>query len=286
MLNFIKRKILFAVIGLAIYSVAHANMSIFKELYKQFDPQKSHKEKSVKKNHDSAPAETNLATAFSACKDRFPYQSPPVVDKNLTGPTKELCFDDFAVLYSSKTKTPVYSIEKLNPAILEAAKGEQRTNKFYEEARLPHADRSTLSDYKGTGYDRGHNAPAGDRASEEAMAQSFSLANMVPQVAEHNRGIWSKIEGDTRKYINRANTDIYVFTGPYFENKNNPKTIGSNHVWVPDFMWKVVYNPSNNKVLIHWSRNIESPLPGEKIDNIISYEEFSNKTGLHLIKVN
>ncbi len=59
-------------------------------------------------------------------------------------------------------------------------------------------------------------APAGDMHTAEAMAQSFSLANMVPQDQRQNAGPRNKIEADTRKYIMCARGDVCVFTGPVY----------------------------------------------------------------------
>ena len=113
--------------------------------------------------------------------------------------------------------------------------GLRRTDKFYAEARLPRSERAELDDYKGSGYSRGHMAPAGDMSTPDAMAQSFSLANMVPQDQTHNGGAWSQIEQDTRKYVMRASGDVYVFTGPVYADK--PRTIGSG-VAVPAYIYK------------------------------------------------
>ena len=59
-----------------------------------------------------------------------------------------------------------------------------------------------LADYKGSGYDRGHLAPAGDMAwSKKAMSESFFLTNMSPQVPGVHRGMWRILEEQIRTCI-------------------------------------------------------------------------------------
>jgi hypothetical protein len=139
---------------------------------------------------------------FSACRQFFAGEKPPVVAPR--SPDRALCYDAFAILHSGESKTPIFVAERLNRASVADA-NEKRTNRFFPDARLPSAERATLDDYKDSGFDRGHMAPAGDMPTAQAMAQSFSLANMVPQVPEHNRGTWAKsVEAATRKYAARA----------------------------------------------------------------------------------
>ena len=123
-----------------------------------------------------APTSSN-ADNFSACRQFFAAGQPPVVAPRPTH--RALCYDAFARLHSGESKTAVFVAEKLNRASIADA-DEKRTNKFFADARLRSAERATLDDYKGSGFDRGHLAPAGDMPTAQAMAQSFSLANMVP----------------------------------------------------------------------------------------------------------
>lgn len=83
------------------------------------------------------------------------------------------------MLHRGETRTPVFVAEKLNRQSILVA-DEKRTEKFFADTRLPFAERSELNVYKGSGYARGHMAPAGDMPTPTAMAQSFSLAKMVP----------------------------------------------------------------------------------------------------------
>lgn len=205
---------------------------------------------------------------FDQCKELFPNQQIP------TSPQagRDLCFDGFAIYYSPQDKKPIYTIEKLHHKQF-LTPHPRRTNQFYEEARLPFAERAQLSDYRGSGYDRGHNAPAGDMHTDQSMAQSFSLANMMPQARQNNQGIWSKnVEEPTRQYIKRASGDVYVYTGSIGKSGS----IGNGRVTVPSHIFKLVYDPSKNSAWAYWVENTNEA----NMNPPISYEELVQKTGI------
>ncbi|MDD3902207.1 MAG: DNA/RNA non-specific endonuclease [Sphaerochaeta sp.] len=98
---------------------------------------------------------------------------------------------------------------------------------------------STLSDYRSSGYDRGHLIPAADLSySEEAMSDSFFMSNMSPQEGQFNRGIWSKLEATVRNFADTEG-EIYVVTGPVLTD-GPYKTIGKSEVSVPNYYYKAI----------------------------------------------
>jgi endonuclease G len=108
-----------------------------------------------------APAEP--VVGFSACRQFFPGELPRVPQLQQRQP-RDLCYDAFAILHSGRTKTPVFVVEKLTAAQLADASDEERTNKFFADARMPSAERATLDDYKGSGFDRGSHGARGRHA--------------------------------------------------------------------------------------------------------------------------
>ena len=115
------------------------------------------------------------AAGFSDCPQFFAGGKPPIVQPRPK--LRGICYDSFAILHSGETKTPVFVAERLNRAAVADA-DEKRTNRFFEDARLPSAERARLDDYKGSGYSRGHMAPAGDMPTAQAM-DSWVMARMV-----------------------------------------------------------------------------------------------------------
>ena len=109
-------------------------------------------------------------------------------------------------------------------------------------------------------------APAGDMPTPAAMAQSFSLANIVPQSQKQNSGPWAKIEEDTRYYALRAKGDVYVITGPVFDQSTT--TIGANQVRVPSHLFKLVYDAETGRAWAHLQANADSTEAGPPIATV------------------
>jgi endonuclease G, mitochondrial len=145
---------------------------------------------------------------------------------------------------SGVSRTPLTSAEHLTHARIEAARRLERENAFHDEDQLPPGQRARLSDYAGSGFDRGHAAPSGDMSAPEAQQESFSLANMVPQDPGSNRCLWEGIESAVRALTVRAG-EVWVVTGPIFEGENLRSLDG--RVLVPTSLFKAIDLPSRGQ---------------------------------------
>jgi len=117
------------------------------------------------------------------------------------------------------------------------AKIYERENKFIPDPAVK-TGTACDRDYAGSGYDRGHLAPASDMGwSAVAMSESFYYSNISPQVPSFNRGVWKRLEELVRTWAVENDT-VYVVTGPVLTQ--GLSTIGPNRVSVPRYYYKVV----------------------------------------------
>ena len=218
------------------------------------------------------------ADDLSQCSQSF-YGGvyPEFSNKKLSNNTQALCMDGFAVMYSGVSRTPLWSAEHLNRKRLQQAKQIDREDSFHEESRLPQSMRAKLSDYSGSGYDRGHLAPNGDMANRSQQYDSFSLANIAPQSPRNNRYIWRNIESATR-YLTQQYGEVYTITGVAFTDKKAKQLAG--RVLVPSHFFKAVYIPASNQAGVYYAPNDES----ERIE-IISIDELTAKIGIDVLPV-
>lgn len=162
----------------------------------------------------------------------------PVLSPGLQAEVRVIRRRGYVLAHSSIRKEPLWVSEGIPQDQLDGPA--KRRDNFKPDPELPEGERSELADYKGSGFDRGHQAPAEDMTKDQdLMDESFYLSNMCPQVGQgFNQQIWASLEAWARDEI-RGHGGGWVITGPLFLDEEG-KTIGPNGVAVPSHFFKVV----------------------------------------------
>jgi len=140
----------------------------------------------------------------------------------------------YALSYNNSTRIPNWVSWQLNASWLGPV---QRLNDFRPDPSLPMGWYRVLpSDYNGSGFDRGHVAPSGDRTNTlENNSATFLMTNILPQSADNNRGPWEKLESYCRELV-MAGKELYIVAGGY----GRKRTIAKGKIVAPAHTWKVV----------------------------------------------
>lgn len=112
-----------------------------------------------------------------------------------------------------------------------------RQDDFRPDPQLPAGWYQVLdTDYSGSGYDRGHMTPSGDRTrSVLDNSATFLMTNIIPQLAANNQGPWNDFENYCRSLVSQGN-ELYIFSG----GAGVAGTISQGRIVVPQVTWKVV----------------------------------------------
>ena len=132
--------------------------------------------------------------------------------------------------------------------------------------------------YKGSGYDRGHLCPAGDRRfSEYAYNETFYTSNISPQDRAFNSGIWNRLEIQTRQWCKQYGS-LYIVVGGVLED--GLKEIGDEGVDVPNSFYKLVFRKEGNSinVLAFLMPNKERKEPLDHF--LVTVDELEKLTGI------
>ena len=133
-------------------------------------------------------------------------------------------------------------------------------------------------EYRGSGYSRGHMAPAMDmRWDKTAMAQCFYMTNMCPQDIKLNNDHWRVLEEKVHRWAKRDKR-LMVYTGPIVGK--NPAKIGKDKpsIAVPDAFFKVIYAPDQGRAIAFIYSN--KPCPGGIAKYAVTVAEVERRTGL------
>jgi endonuclease G len=142
----------------------------------------------------------------------------------------------YTVSYNPQRRIPNWVAYRLDKD--EVTDTYSRADKFLPDPMVK-KDAVVTKDYSGSGYDRGHMAPAGDmRWSEQAMRESFYMTNICPQNHNNNAGDWKDLEELVRDLARRYGS-IYICCGPIVTDENT--TIGTaRKIVVPQAFFKVL----------------------------------------------
>jgi endonuclease G, mitochondrial len=130
--------------------------------------------------------------------------------------------------------------------------------------------------YKGSGYDKGHLCPAGDRRSSlKLYEETFLTSNISPQKRDFNAGLWNRLEQKTRYWAQKYD-GVYVITAGVL--KGNMVTIGSENVAVPNFFYKVLMTKDKTKMIAFLIPHNDSDEPLYKY--VVCVDELEKRTGI------
>lgn len=155
---------------------------------------------------------------------------------------------------------------------------DQRKRPFFIEDPKVKTKSADWRNYKGSGYDRGHLCPAGDRRfSEQAYNETFYTSNISPQDRDFNAGVWNRLELQVRDWARRYD-ELFVVTGGVLEP--GLKEIGEEDVDVPRYYYKIIARgeSSDPKILAFLFLGRESNKPLRQFT--VSVDEIEKRTGI------
>lgn len=165
-------------------------------------------------------------------------------------------FETFVVEWDPRLRVPRWVLETFNAETLQGT-GTRKLSEFKEDGAIHPNFRASLVSYRGSGYDRGHMAPAANhKSSQKAMDDTFVLANIAPQVGEgFNRDYWARFERFVQDLAYGICDDVYVVTGPLFLPRPSQKGWMMQYdmlgqpprlMGIPSHFFKVVLGKSND----------------------------------------
>lgn len=151
---------------------------------------------------------------------------------------------------------------------------------FQPDPDIPLPHRVVSSDYRNSGYDRGHNAPSADmKFDPRAMRECFYMSNICPQTHTLNAGAWERLESACRRWARKFGK-VTIVCGPVF-SRNKARYIGDEHqIRVPDAFFKCIYavNKGKPQAIAFIMPNKDEKL--NMLQQAVSVDEAELRTGI------
>jgi endonuclease G len=220
------------------------------------------------------------------------YDGLPVDSREALGSTELVVRRGYVLEHSSVDKIPLWVCESVSSDQLTGHLA--RSNRFKADPMLK-GPKAYPEDYVGSGYDRGHQAPAGNQTIDpELKDQTFFMSNMAPQRPSLNRGIWKLLEDKTRAWVFQYG-HAYEWTGPILcepEKLRAPDsgascrvTIGRHEVAVPLYFYKIilVQDRSSWKAIAFVLPNTDFKRPYHLETYVTSIDWIEKRTGIEFM---
>lgn len=205
------------------------------------------------------------------------YGYPLTTDAKILRRSFYACRIGYAALYDPAERTPLWVAEHVKK-INFSGNAERDELDFIPDNDIPSGALPRPSDYAGSGFDKGHMAPAANfKSSQVAMNSTFRFANAVPQTPQSNRGLWKQLEDATRELAIRRD-GLYVVTGPIFIGSKRAKLRG--RVSIPNATFKILIDPKHSSMTGFVIPNNSSPGKDFRIYQV-KVREIERLTGLN-----
>ncbi len=213
-----------------------------------------------------------LPTLLAAQANRFPLPAC-----NASG-QEQVVKTAFIICHSATLKVPIWTAYELKP---DQQNDTPRPKQFHKDLNLSQ-EGATNTDYKHSGYSKGHMVPAEDLTDP---ADTFLLSNTAPQNQSMNAGVWRQLENKVRKLA--ANADaVYIITGTIFDSPQI-ESIGPGKVGVPTHLYKVILTVRGESetlyaVIVPNQSTNRQPLTEFEV----TVADLERRTGLHFFTQN
>lgn len=223
----------------------------------QIEKEKKEAEKTVAKWHDQVEDSAHKAIEqgkeivqkqeigkkLSGRKGKSTVASLEIPVMETDAPSQILEYTGHTLSYNNETRLPNWVAYELTAT--EAEGDNPRKDKFARDPQAAGAQGSK-EDYRNSGWDRGHMAPAGDmKWDTKAMDETYYFTNICPQNHQLNNGDWKELEEKCREWAVKYGS-IYIVCGPII-TENVHGRLGENQIVIPDKFYKVLLVQKDGK---------------------------------------
>lgn len=224
---------------------------------------------------------TGCSTETGTKNIHLKYGNPSQAGRDLNNYLLEK--SEYALSYNCSQGVPNWVSWQLNLSWLGSV---DRSNDFRPDSNLPDGCYAVRpSDYRGTGYDKGHLVPSGDRTNSSIINSStFLMTNMIPQSPANNREVWRELEEYSRGLVNQGK-ELYLVAG----GEGRQSLIANGKVVVPDYTWKVILILDKlgkvEQTIAVRMPNTQQVARTDWQDYLVSVDEIEQKTGYNFFSL-